>query len=114
MVTLDTGRSDLLDTCGTGGDATGTFNISTATALVAAGAAVPVVKHGNRAACSRRGSADVMDALGVKVRNDNNWVLECLKTAGMAFCFAQHFHPALKHVAAVRSRLKIRTLFNCL
>ena len=114
MVRFETGRQDLLDTCGTGGDGQGTFNISTAAALVAAGAGVAVVKHGNRAASSNSGSADVLAVLGVAVREDPGWVRQCLDCAGFAFCFAPHFHPAMKHVAAVRRRLKVRTLLNCL
>jgi anthranilate phosphoribosyltransferase len=114
MVRLDTGRPDVLDTCGTGGDGSGTFNVSTAVALVAAGAGVPVVKHGNRAVSSRSGSADVLAALGVAVEGDAAWARACLNEAGLAFCFAPHFHPALRHVAPVRRRLQVRTLFNCL
>src|SRR5437588_2928186 len=104
MVRLETGRHDVLDTCGTGGDGLGTFNISTATALVAAGAGVPVVKHGNRAASSTSGSADVLGALGVEVQENLAWVTGCLERAGLAFCFAPHFHPALRHVAPIRRR----------
>lgn len=114
MVPLETGRDDVLDTCGTGGDGAGTVNISTAAALVAAGAGVPVVKHGNRAVSSRSGSADVLAALGVTVEADATFTRRCLDCAGMAFCFAPHFHPALRHVAAVRRRLGVRTIFNCL
>jgi anthranilate phosphoribosyltransferase len=114
MVRLDTGRDDVLDTCGTGGDGAATFNISTAAALVAAGAGVPVVKHGNRAASSRSGSADVLAALGVTVEADAASARRCLDRAGLAFCFAPHFHPAMRHVAGLRRRLGIRTLFNCL
>lgn len=114
MVRLDTGREGVLDTSGTGGDGSGTFNISTATALVAAGAGVPVVKHGNRAVSGRTGSADVLAELGVAVEGDTTWTRRCLDSAGMAFCFAPHFHPALKHVAALRRRLGVRTLFNSL
>jgi anthranilate phosphoribosyltransferase len=114
MVRLDTGRDDVLDTCGTGGDGSRTFNISTAVALVAAGAGVPVVKHGNRAASSHSGSADVLAVLGVAVERDAAWARHCLDEAGLAFCFAPHFHPALRHVAPVRRRLQVRTLFNCL
>jgi anthranilate phosphoribosyltransferase len=114
MVRLDTGRDHVLDTCGTGGDGTETFNISTAAALVAAGAGVPVVKHGNRAASSRSGSADVLAALGVTVETDAAGARRCLDCAGLAFCFAPHFHPAMRHVAALRRRLGVRTLFNCL
>ncbi len=112
MVRLETGRSDVLDTCGTGGDGSCTFNISTATALVAAAAGVPVVKHGNRAASSRSGSADVLAMLGVAVETDAATALHCLDHAGLAFCFAPHFHPALRHVGPVRRRLQVRTLFN--
>ena len=114
MIRLETGRNDLLDTCGTGGDGHRTFNISTATAFVAAGAGVPVVKHGNRAASSNSGSADVLAVLGVTVHEDMGWVQRCLDCAGLAFCFAPHFHPAMVHVAPVRRRLKVRTLLNCL
>src|SRR5207302_2084124 len=99
MVRFETGRTDVLDTCGTGGDGTGTLNISTATALVAAGAGVPVVKHGNRAASGRTGSADVLAALGVSVEGDARCARRCLEKVGMAFCFAPHFHPALQRVA---------------
>jgi anthranilate phosphoribosyltransferase len=114
MIPLLTGRCDHLDTCGTGGDGTGTFNISTATAFVAAAAGVPVVKHGNRSASSRSGSADVLVALGVAVEGDARAARRCLDRVGMAFCFAPHFHPALQRVAAVRRRLGVRTLFNWL
>jgi anthranilate phosphoribosyltransferase len=114
MVRLDTGGREVLDTCGTGGDGSGTFNISTAAALVAAGCGVPVVKHGNRGASSRSGSADVLAALGVAVECDPAVARRCLDGAGLAFCFAPHFHPAMRHVAAVRRRLQVRTLFNCL
>jgi anthranilate phosphoribosyltransferase len=113
-VRLETGRSGVLDTCGTGGDGAGTFNVSTAVALVAAGAGVPVVKHGNRAVSGRSGSADVLAELGVRVEGDAAWARRCLDEAGLAFCFAPHFHPALRHVAEVRRRLNVRTLFNCL
>jgi anthranilate phosphoribosyltransferase len=114
MVRFETGCDSVLDTCGTGGDGTGTFNISTAAALVAAGAGVPVVKHGNRAVSSRTGSADVLAALGVSVEGDAAWARRCLDRAGLAFCFAPHFHPALRHVGQVRRRLGVRTLLNLL
>jgi anthranilate phosphoribosyltransferase len=114
MVRLDLGRTDLLDTCGTGGDGSGTFNISTATALVVAGCGVPVVKHGNRAVSSRSGSADVLSALGVQVDGQPGAARRCLAEVGMAFCLAPQFHPSLRHVGTVRSRLGVRTLFNCL
>jgi anthranilate phosphoribosyltransferase len=113
-IRLDLGRDDLLDTCGTGGDGLGTFNISTATALVVAAAGVPVVKHGNRAVSSRSGSADVLAELGVAVRGEVEHARLCLQRAGMAFCLAPHYHPALQHVGLVRRRLGLRTLFNCL
>jgi anthranilate phosphoribosyltransferase len=112
MVPFCTGRNDLLDTCGTGGDGLGTFNISTATALVVAGAGVGVVKHGNRAMSSQSGSADVLSALGVNLTLDLATTRLCLQKANMAFCLAPNYHPAMKHVAEVRRRLGVRTLFN--
>ncbi len=114
MIRWDPGRDDVLDTCGTGGDHAGTFNISTATALVVAGAGVPVVKHGNRSVSSRSGSSDVLSALGVTPQGDPAAARRCLDEAGLAFCFAPLFHPALKNVASLRSRLAFPTLFNCL
>lgn len=114
MLRFETGRDDVLDTCGTGGDQTSTFNISTAAAVVAAAAGVPVVKHGNRAVSSQSGSADVLAELGVVVDGGPARSRCCLERAGLAFCFAPHFHPALQHVGAVRRRLRIRTLFNYL
>jgi anthranilate phosphoribosyltransferase len=111
---FDTGREDLLDTCGTGGDGSGTFNISTATALVVAGTGVPVVKHGNRAISSQSGSADVLTALGVCVDTTPDVARACLDRVGMAFCLAPRFHPALARVGSLRRRLGVRTLFNCL
>jgi anthranilate phosphoribosyltransferase len=114
MVAWDPGRADVLDTCGTGGDSTGTFNISTATALVVAGAGVPVVKHGNRSVSSKSGSADVLAALGVSIDGDAAQAQRSLREANFAFCFAPRFHPALKHVAPVRRKLGVPTIFNCL
>jgi len=112
MLPLETGRTGLLDTCGTGGDGTGTFNISTAAAIVAAASGVPVVKHGNRAFSSRTGSADVLTELGLKIDSGPDWAKRCLDATGLAFCFAPHFHPALKQVADLRRRLGVRTIFN--
>jgi anthranilate phosphoribosyltransferase len=114
MIRLDCGSTAVLDTSGTGGDGTGTFNISTAAALVIAGAGAPVVKHGNRAISGRTGSADALTALGVAIEGDAACARRCLERVGMAFCFAPHFHPALRHVAALRRRLAVRTVFNCL
>jgi anthranilate phosphoribosyltransferase len=110
----DTERDALVDTCGTGGDASGTFNISTATALVAAGAGVRVAKHGNRSLTSKCGSADVMEALGVKIHLSADRLAACLEEVGMAFLFAPAMHSAMKHVQAARRELGLRTVFNLL
>ena len=104
----------LLDTCGTGGDGKNTFNISTAAAFVAAGAGVKVAKHGNRAASSACGSADVLEALGVKIDLPPEGVARCIEEVGMGFMFAQVFHPAMRHAAPVRREIGIRTVFNVL
>jgi anthranilate phosphoribosyltransferase len=109
-----TGRDALVDTCGTGGDASGTFNISTATAFVVAGAGVRVAKHGNRSVTSKCGSADVMEALGVNISLPVDKVAACLKQVGIAFLFAPAMHSAMKHVQAVRRELHLRTVFNLL
>jgi anthranilate phosphoribosyltransferase len=114
MVRWDPGLPHVLDTCGTGGDGIGTFNISTATAFVVAAAGVPVVKHGNRAVSSQSGSADVLAALGVGVDGNGEQARRSLLETGLAFCFAPHFHPALRHVAALRRRLGVPTILNCL
>jgi len=105
---------DLLDTCGTGGDRAGTFNVSTAAALVCAGAGVPVAKHGNRAASSRSGSADVLEALGVRIDLPPEGVEASIEEAGIGFCFAPVFHPAMRHAAVPRRELGIATIFNFL
>jgi anthranilate phosphoribosyltransferase len=109
-------RSDepLLDTCGTGGDRAGTFNISTVSALVAAAAGVRVAKHGNRAASSHCGSADLLEALGVRIDLDPEGVERCLVQAGIAFMFAPVFHPAAAHAGPVRRELRVPTVFNFL
>ncbi len=114
MIRLETEQKNLIDTCGTGGDGFGTFNISTATALVVAGAGVPVAKHGNRAVTSRSGASDVLTALGVKLQPGAVWPRRTLESAGLAFCFAPEFHPALARVGPLRKRLGVRTIFNCL
>jgi anthranilate phosphoribosyltransferase len=112
MVCVNAAGLNAVDTCGTGGDGQGTFNISTAAALVVAACGVPVVKHGNRGVSSSSGSADVLSFLGVKIDAEVATVERCLKEVGFAFCFAPRFHPAMKHVAAVRQRLRFRTIFN--
>ena len=114
MVPIRSQRTGLLDTCGTGGDASGTFNISTAAAIVTAAAGVPVAKHGNRAMTSKTGSADVLAALGVNVDAEVAVVERCLDEVGIGFCFAPKLHPAMKHVAPVRKKLGVPTIFNLL
>jgi anthranilate phosphoribosyltransferase len=110
----DTERDALVDTCGTGGDASGTFNISTATALVAAGAGVRVAKHGNRSMTSKCGSADVMEALGVNINLPPERLAACLEKVGIAFLFAPAMHSAMKYVQPARRELRLRTVFNLL
>lgn len=110
---VDYGR-DLVDTCGTGGDRSGTFNISTAAALIAAGAGVVVAKHGNRAMSGKVGGADVLEALGVKLELTPAAVVHCLEHAGIAFLYAPAFHPAMRHAGTVRRELGVRTIFNLL
>jgi anthranilate phosphoribosyltransferase len=104
----------LLDTCGTGGDERGTFNVSTAAAFVAAGAGVRIAKHGNRAMTSGCGSADVLEALGAKIDLTPEQVAECIRRTGFGFMFAQAFHPAMKHAAGPRREIGVRTVFNIL
>jgi anthranilate phosphoribosyltransferase len=103
-----------IDIVGTGGDASGSYNISTGTALLTAACGVPVLKHGNRSVSSRAGSADVLAALGLKVPLDEREAAECLAASGFTFLFAPHFHPAMKNVAPVRAALGVRTIFNIL
>ena len=109
-----TERDALVDTCGTGGDASGTFNISTATALTVAGAGVRVAKHGNRSVTSKCGSADVMEALGVNIYLPPARVAACLEQVGIAFLFAPSMHSAMKYVQPARRELRLRTVFNLL
>jgi anthranilate phosphoribosyltransferase len=104
----------VIDTCGTGGDGSFTFNISTAAAFVAAGAGLTVAKHGNRAMSSQCGSADVLEALGIKIDLDAEAVAQCLETVGIGFMFAPTFHPAMKYAAVPRREIGIRTVFNIL
>jgi anthranilate phosphoribosyltransferase len=107
-------RAAAVDTCGTGGDRSGTVNISTMAAIVVAAAGIPVVKHGNRAATSRAGSADLLEALGVVIDLQPAGVAQCVREAGIGFCFAPRFHPALRHAATARSQLGVPTVFNML
>jgi anthranilate phosphoribosyltransferase len=104
----------LLDTCGTGGDGAHTFNISTTAAFVAAGAGLTIAKHGNRAASSLCGSADVLEGLGVKIDLSADGVARCMREAGIGFMFAPNFHPAMRFAGPVRREIGIRTIFNVL
>lgn len=104
----------LVDTCGTGGDRAGTINVSTIAALVAAGAGAHVAKHGNRAASSKCGSADLLEALGVRIDLPPPGVAACIGEAGIGFCFAPVFHPSMRHAAATRRELGVPTIFNFL
>jgi len=106
--------SDLLDMCGTGGDGANTFNISTASMFVAAAAGVKIAKHGNRSASSSSGSADVLEALGIRITMSPEQVAECIDQVGIGFMFAPAHHGAMKNVAAVRKELGVRTIFNIL
>lgn len=104
----------MVDTCGTGGDRSGSINVSTIAALVVAGADVPVCKHGGRAASSRTGSADVLEALGVEISLPPESVARCIEEAGIGFCFAPRYHPAMRHVIPTRRELGVPTAFNLL
>ncbi|MDQ1909408.1 anthranilate phosphoribosyltransferase [Paenibacillus sp. GD4] len=109
-----TEQSNLLDTCGTGGDGADTFNISTTSAIVAAAGGIRVAKHGNRAMSSRSGSADVLEALGVNIQLNQEQAARCLEQVGICFMFAQLYHQSMKHVAVPRRELGVRTVFNLL
>jgi len=109
---IECSKQGLLDTCGTGGDESHTFNISTATALVAAAAGVPVAKHGNRSVSSTSGAADVLEELGVNISLSPLEVARCVDEIGIGFCFARLLHGAMKHAAPVRKQLGFRTIFN--
>jgi anthranilate phosphoribosyltransferase len=114
-VPIDPGLRDrLIDTCGTGGDRSGTINISTIAAFVAAGAGVPVCKHGGRAASSKAGSADLLEALGVAIELGPAGVASCIDEAGIGFCFAPRFHPSMRHAGPTRRELGVPTVLNFL
>jgi anthranilate phosphoribosyltransferase len=114
MTRIKSSRANLVDTCGTGGDGSDTFNISTAAAIVAAACGVPVAKHGNRKVSSKSGSADVLTVLGVNVNASLESVERCLDQVGLCFCFAPLFHSSMKHVSEVRKSLAVPTIFNML
>ena len=107
-------KPNILDTCGTGGDKKGTFNISTITAFVASGAGITVAKHGNRSVSSKCGSADILEALGININMDKNKIKSCLEEIGVAFLFAPNLHPAMKHVMPARKQIGTKTMFNIL
>jgi anthranilate phosphoribosyltransferase len=107
-------RDQLVDTCGTGGDRSGTINVSTIAAFVVAGAGVPVCKHGNRAQSSKTGSADLLDVLGVAIDLGPDGVAACIADAGIGFCFAPRFHPSMRHAGPTRRELGVPTVFNFL
>ncbi|MEN0110927.1 MAG: anthranilate phosphoribosyltransferase [Planctomycetota bacterium] len=114
MTPIRTSRERVVDTCGTGGGGSKTFNVSTTAAIVAAAAGATVAKHGNRSVTSRTGSADVLAELGVNIEASVAQVEACLDELGLCFCFAPLMHPAMKHVGAIRRRLGVRTVFNVL
>lgn len=113
-VRVEVDTTNAIDLCGTGGDKSGTFNISTTAMFIAAGAGVPVLKHGNRSVSSKSGSYDVLESLGAVPNLQKEQVEELFNRTGMAFMFAPNFHPAMKHVMPARRALKIRTFFNIL
>lgn len=113
-VRIDTGGVEVIDTCGTGGTGLNTFNVSTAAAMVVAGAGVKVAKHGNRTSTRPSGSADVLAALGVNIDAPPETAARCLKEAGVCFCFAVRCHPAMRYAAPIRKSLAVRTIFNVL
>ena len=112
MTPVDVGVDSLVDTCGTGGDGRGTFNVSTVSAFVAAGAGCRVAKHGNRRVSSRCGSADLLEALGVRIDLPPSEAARQLQTVGVTFLFAPQYHPALKNLEPIRRQLGFRTIFN--
>lgn len=114
MTPIHTTRTNFIDTCGTGGDGSGTFNISTAAAIVTAAAGVPVAKHGNRSITSKTGSADVLAELGVNIDASVTTVERCLDDVGLCFCFAPQLHASMRHVSAARKKLGVPTIFNML
>jgi anthranilate phosphoribosyltransferase len=114
MTRIDVERRPLIDTCGTGGDGAGTFNISTAVGFVVAAGGIAVAKHGNRAISSRSGSADVLTALGVDIGADAATVTRCIEEIGIGFLFAPACHPAMKNATPIRRELGVRTIFNVL
>jgi anthranilate phosphoribosyltransferase len=114
MTPIRSRHAEVLDTCGTGGGGSAMFNVSTTSAILAAAAGVPVAKHGNRSVTSRSGSADVLAELGVNINASVPQVEACLNELGLCFCFAPLMHPSMKHVASVRKKIGIRTIFNIL
>ncbi|RLC95766.1 MAG: anthranilate phosphoribosyltransferase [Chloroflexi bacterium] len=111
---VETNHDPVIDTCGTGGDGTGTFNVSTVVAFIVAGAGVAVAKHGNRSVSSRCGSADVLEALGARIDLGPDQISKCLNETGIGFLFAPALHPAMKHAAVPRREIGARTIFNIL
>lgn len=113
-IPVNVDNANLIDVCGTGGDDSGTFNISTAAAFVVAGAGVKVAKHGNKSISSRSGSADVLSELGINISLSPEMTAKALETIGISFLFAPHYHPAMKYAATVRKELGMKTVFNLL